>query len=151
MWHPEKHSASVDKHRCRLVTHSRFWAIYHFSGLASLLGQFLEICFISWYQFSPMCIFLLLFLSCLFVCFASQQLLSSLPPSFTGDLLFFSSNNSVFQSELLFSPPDSARFESLMSWFSLPLGSSGNSWPQSGLISMHEALHPAFYFVEFYH
>lgn len=75
--------------------------------------------------------------------FASQHLLSSLPPRFTGDRLFFSSNNSVFKkSDLLFSPPDSARFELLMSRFSLPPGSFGNSWPQSGPISMHEALHP---------
>lgn len=73
------------------------------------------------------------------------------PPRFThGDLLFFSRNNPVFKSDLLFPPPDSAPFELLMSGFSLPLGSSGNSWPQSGLISMHKALHPAFYSGEFY-
>ncbi len=71
------------------------------------------------------------------------------PPCFTGDLLCFSRNNTVFKSDLLFPPPDSARFELLMSRFSLPLGISWNSWPQSGLISMHNVLHPAFCFVEF--
>lgn len=65
-----------------------------------------------------------------------------------GIACFCCSNNSVFESDLLFCAPDSARFELLMSWFSLPLGSSGNSWPQSGLINMHDALHPAFCFLE---
>lgn len=81
------------------------------------------------------------------------MLLLSLPPPSTGDLLFLKSDLFFFYIVvflLFFSlPPDSARCELLMSMFSLPLGSSGNSWPQSGLISMHEPLHPAFYLVEF--
>lgn len=130
----------TNKHRHTLLPQGGFWTEYSFSCLwdisehqvwASRDGQ--------WYQYASKCMFPS---PHLFV-FASQHLLSSLPPRFTGDRLFFSSNNSVFKkSDLLFSPPDSARFELLMSRFSLPPGSFGNSWPQSGPISMHEALHP---------
>lgn len=117
--------------------------IFEHRVLPSFVGQFLET-----YYMSSLCANASLSKFCSSF-LASQQLPSAPPPPSTRDLLLFSSHNSVFKPEPLLSAPDSARFELLMSRFSLPLGSSGNSWTQSGLIGMHNA-HTAFYFVEFY-